>query len=181
MPQVFDFNRNHFELFGMTPRFGIDLPELDRAYRELQSQVHPDKFAHLPVAEVRAAMQSATQVNGAYQTLKSPQQRAKYLIELAGGTVDNQGDAGLPGQFLMEQMEWREKVEAALEVHDTTALDLLARETADGLRGLHAELAQVIDANRDIPAARLALFRLMFLDKLREEIDDALADIDAVQ
>ncbi len=180
MPQAFDFNRNHFELFGMTPRFSVDMAELDRAYRGLQSQVHPDKFAHLPDAERRAAMQWATQVNGAYQALKSPQDRAKYLIELAGSPIDNHGNAGLPPSFLMEQMEWREKVEAARGAHDTAALERLSDETAGSLRGLHAELAQLIDANHDIPAARLALFRLMFLDKLREEIGGALDEIDTV-
>jgi molecular chaperone HscB len=180
MPQTFDFNRNHFELFGMAPHFAIDPPQLDKAYRELQSQVHPDRFAHLPEAERRAAMQWATQVNGAYQALKSPQARAKYLLELEGVTVDKQGDAGLPPTFLMEQMEWREKVEVARDAADGAALAALAGETDTELKDLLAELEQLFDREHDIAAARLALFRLMFLDKLRGEIADARDEIDAV-
>jgi molecular chaperone HscB len=180
MPQAFDFNRTHFELFGLVPRFAVDSAALDQAYRALQSQVHPDKFAHLSEPERRAAMQWATQVNGAYQTLKSPQQRAKYLIELAGGIVDNQGNAGLPPEFLMEQMEWREQVEAARDAGEIPALNALARDAADQIQSLHAELAKTIDQERDFAAARLVLFRLMFLDKLREEIADALDELDTV-
>jgi molecular chaperone HscB len=180
MSPAFDFSRNHFELFGLEPRFGIDLAALDRAYRELQSKVHPDRFAHLPQAERRAAMQWATQVNGAYQALKSPQARAKYLIELKGETVENEGGGGLPPSFLMEQMEWREKVEAAREANDVAALTALLQESTGVQRDLHAELERLLDRGHDLAAAKLALFRLMFLDKLHEEIGDAQEAIDTL-
>jgi molecular chaperone HscB len=173
MSSAFDFNRNHFELFGLEPRFGIEMDALDRAYRELQSKVHPDRFAHLPQAERRAAMQWAIQVNGAYQILKSPQARAQYLIELKGESVENHGGGGLPTSFLMEQMEWREKVEAAHEANDLAALTALLQESTGAQRDLHAELERLLDRGHDPKAAKLALFRLMFLDKLREEIGDA--------
>jgi molecular chaperone HscB len=62
---------NHFALFGMTPRFAIDIAVLDAAYRELQGRVHPDKFVAASDAEKRVAMQWATRANEAYQTLKS--------------------------------------------------------------------------------------------------------------
>jgi molecular chaperone HscB len=178
MPQTFDLNRNHFELFGITPRFALDLDALSRAYRELQSEVHPDRFAHLSDAEQRAAMQWATHVNGAYQTLKSPQARAKYLLELSGAAVDEHAGAGLPSEFLMEQMEWREKAEAAREHHNSEELSVLERESEAGLQQCYTELETALDREHDLAAARLALFRLMFLDKLRDEIGDALEAIE---
>jgi molecular chaperone HscB len=177
MPQSFDLNRNHFELFGVAPRFRIDIDALNRAYRGIQSEVHPDRFAHLSGAEQRAAMQWATHVNGAYQTLKSPQARAKYLLELQGDAVDEHASAGLPAAFLMEQLEWREKVEAAREQGKPAELSVLERESEAGLQRCYAELESALDGARDLAAARLALFRLMFLDKLREEIGDALEAI----
>ena len=42
---MIDFSRNHFELFGLPERFRFDAAALDRAYRELQGEVHPDRFA----------------------------------------------------------------------------------------------------------------------------------------
>ena len=177
MTQAFDLNRNHFELFGMAPRFKLDMAALDMAYRNLQSQVHPDKFAHLSGAEQRAAMQRATHVNGAYQTLKSPLFRARYLIELAGIETGDEANRALPAAFLMEQMEWRESVEAARERGDADALAVLDRNSSDAIRQRHAELEQALDVKHDGEVARRSLYHLMFLDKLREEIGDALDSI----
>ena len=72
----FDFNRNHFELFGLPLTFALDSAELESAYRNLQGQVHPDKFAHLSDAEKRASMQWSSRVNEAYQALRTPLNRA---------------------------------------------------------------------------------------------------------
>ena len=38
-------NANHFELFGLPATFAIDSDALDDAYRALQTEVHPDRFA----------------------------------------------------------------------------------------------------------------------------------------
>jgi molecular chaperone HscB len=174
MPQSFDLNRNHFELFGLEPRFALDLDALNRAYRQVQSEVHPDRYAHLPAAEQRAAMQWATHVNGAFQTLKSPQARAKYLLELRGEPVDEEGRADLPPEFLMEQMEWRERVETAADTGDAAGLAALEQETGDALLQSHAALESALDRDNDLAAAKQELFRLMFVVKLRAEIGDAL-------
>ena len=45
-----NLNQNHFELFGIPVRFEVDTGELDRRYRELQREVHPDRFAAAPEA-----------------------------------------------------------------------------------------------------------------------------------
>ena len=68
---MIDFSRNHFELFGLPARYRFDASTLDQAYRALQSQVHPDKHAHAAESDRRLAMQWATRINEAYQTLKS--------------------------------------------------------------------------------------------------------------
>ena len=79
--------QNHFELFHLPQRFAIDMEALDKAYREVQSRVHPDKFSNATDAEKRVAMQWATRANEAYQTLKNPYKRAAYLCELRGAPI----------------------------------------------------------------------------------------------
>src|SRR4051812_19129219 len=79
--------RSHFELFGLSSAFALDSEALERAYREIQSRVHPDRFAHAGDAERRASLQWTTHVNEAYRALKDPVQRAKYLLELNGVDV----------------------------------------------------------------------------------------------
>jgi molecular chaperone HscB len=75
-----DFARNHFELLGLPAQYAVDPARLEHGYRELQSQVHPDRFAAATEAERRVAMQWATRVNEAYRTLRNPLERARYLL-----------------------------------------------------------------------------------------------------
>ncbi|MBR7784595.1 Fe-S protein assembly co-chaperone HscB, partial [Undibacterium luofuense] len=82
--------QNHFELFQLAPRFSLDMAQLDAAYREVQSQVHPDKFVQASEAEKRVAMQWATRANEAYQTLKKPLKRASYLCEIHGVDLETE-------------------------------------------------------------------------------------------
>ena len=47
---------SHFQLFGLVPEFGLDMAGLERAYRELQAKVPPDRYASADAADRRAAM-----------------------------------------------------------------------------------------------------------------------------
>src|SRR5688572_32104723 len=100
--------RSHFELFGLAPAFGLETEALEKSYREIQSQVHPDRFAHAGDAERRASLQWTTRVNEAFQTLKNPVQRASHLLALRGVDVAFETNTAMPERFLMQQMELRE-------------------------------------------------------------------------
>lgn len=169
---MIDFRQNHYELFGLQPRFKLDLSELEQAYRSLQSRVHPDKFVHAGDAERRASMQSATQVNEAYRTLKNPLARARYLLALHHIDVKSETNTAMTPEFLQEQMQWREAVEeAAARPAELAALAArLGREMQDH----YAQLERQLDGERDYPRAADAVRKLMFLERLREEISDAL-------
>lgn len=97
--------QNHFELFQLPARFDVDMALLDAAYREVQGRVHPDRFVNASDAEKRVAMQWATRANEAYQTLKNPMQRARYLCELHGVDLQTESNTAMPMDFLMEQMK----------------------------------------------------------------------------
>src|SRR6187402_2990730 len=104
---------DHFQLFDLLPRFALDMAALDHAYRSVQGQVHPDRFAASTAAENRVAMQWATQANEAYRTLKSPLKRAAYLCERAGVPIDAESNTTMPTEFLMQQLHWREALDDA--------------------------------------------------------------------
>ena len=67
---MIDFSRNHFELFGLPERFVVDADALERSYRALQSEVHPDRFAAAAETQRRLALQSSARVNEAYRALQ---------------------------------------------------------------------------------------------------------------
>src|SRR3989442_9513042 len=107
-----NLNQNHFELFGLPARFAVDAAALEARYRELQREVHPDRFAAAPEIERRASMQLATRVNEAYQTLKSPLRRAVYILRLRRADPEVQTDTAVPPEVLMEQINLRQRNEA---------------------------------------------------------------------
>ena len=170
-----DLNQDFFTLFGLPRRFAMDVDRLEQAYRDRQAQVHPDRHAHRSDAEKRVAMQWATQVNEAYRTLRKPLLRARYLLELEGVDAGVETNTAMAPAFLMEQMEWREAVEEAREGGDVADLEHLHQRLAHHAHEMHASLgAQLDDPPPDLEAAADTVRRLMVIEKLQEELDDAL-------
>lgn len=166
-----DFSKNHFALFGLPVDFNVDLPSLDRTYRDVQREVHPDRFANAPDAEKRVAAQWATQANEAYRVLKSPLARGRYVLHLNGIDTEEESNTAMPVPFLMQQMEWREAVVNAKTTHDEPALLQLAADQRAQEQALFALLAQQLAAAATMPDGRATVRKLRFLEKLGEEID----------
>ena len=161
---------SHFQLFGLPPAFALDVERLDAAYRDIQARVHPDKFAHAGEAERRASMQMTTRVNEAYRTLKDPLKRAIHLLELNGVDVAFETDTAMPTEFLMEQMEIRERLE---ESKRTSDLDLLQTGLSQQKNAIEKQIATEIDSEKNYENARSLVRKLMFFDRLAEEVDEA--------
>lgn len=174
-----DFHANHFQLFGLPETFRLDVARLDDAYRRLQNEVHPDRFAASGEAERRLSMQWAAKVNEAYQALKQPLARAAYLLQLRGHEVFSARHTAFPPAFLMQQMEWRESIDEARRRGDATALDKLWRELREGAAALEARLATELDDLKDDEAAATSARELKFLLKLIDEVGDAQEELDA--
>src|SRR5213075_2247069 len=162
--------QSHFDLFGLQPAFAVDEERLESAYREIQSRVHPDRFAHAGDAERRASLQWTTRVNEAYRTLRNPVSRASHLLALNGVDVAFETNTAMPAEFLMEQMELREALE---EAKDAAGLDDLRKSLLSDRRSLEAQVAQAIDADKDYKGAAGLVRKLQFLHRLDEEIDEA--------
>jgi molecular chaperone HscB len=177
---IFDLEtvqRDYFSLFGVPRRQELDVARLESLYRDIQAKVHPDKHAHLSDSDKRMAMQWATHVNEAYQTLKDPLKRALYLLRLAGHDVGLESNTAMPTEFLMAQMELREAVAEAKDAGDATTLDALHRRLRKEIGGEYALLQQTLDGGAFERAGALVR-QLMFQEKLFHEIDDALAMVD---
>ncbi|XZG69753.1 Fe-S protein assembly co-chaperone HscB [Chitinibacteraceae bacterium HSL-7] len=170
----FDFNQSHFDLFGLPPQFVLDSLALDAAYRALQVQYHPDRFASADDSARRMALQITTRVNEAYQTLKSPLARGRYLLSLSGVDTQEETNTAMPVDFLMQQMEWREAVADAKLARDDGALDALAEEVGEARLALEAKLGALIDGGGLPEEAAMSVRKLRFLEKLEHEIGDAI-------
>jgi len=175
---MIDFSRNHFDLFGLAPAFRFDGAVLDRAYRQLQSEVHPDRFAGGSDAEKRIALQASARVNEAYRALKSPVQRAQYLLRLNGIEAVSETDTALPIEFLERQLERREEAAQAQAGGDVRMLSSLLADARAESHALETVLARMLDGERAFAAARTQVRELTFLTKLGEDIDAMLASVE---
>jgi DnaJ-domain-containing protein 1 len=83
----------------------------------------------------------------------------------------------MPPDFLMEQMSWRERIEAGSE--EPEALVRLRAGLRDESRKVYEELHDQLDEGRDDEAASQTVRALMFYAKLDEEIEAKLAELEA--
>jgi molecular chaperone HscB len=173
-----DLQQDYFRLFDLPPGFALDLSRLEQAYRALQTQVHPDTAAHLSDVEQRLAMQYSTRVNEAYQTLRNPLRRGRYLLSLRGVDTQEETNTAMPLDFLMAQMNWREEIADARASADADALDGIASRLRAETRLLENQLSAALDEVADNALAAELVRKLRFMEKLAEEIHSAYDAID---
>jgi molecular chaperone HscB len=167
-----DHSTTHFERFGLTPSFDVDVALLAERYRDSQRTVHPDRFANASDHERRLSMQQATLINEGYQVLKDPLKRGRYLLQLAGRPLDDEPHTNSDITFLMEQMELREALGEVRNASDAHAeLGVIMDRIEDDIARLVDELQQYFSAgdedSLDLAADRLT--KMQFYEKLRQE------------
>jgi molecular chaperone HscB len=149
-------------LFDVPRQFEQDAQAIDARWKRLQREVHPDRFVAQGPAAQRVAMQWSVRINEAVKRLRSPLLRAAYLCELGGAPIQANDNTAMPAPFLMQQMAWREALDDAAQLGDVLALqaDVLAYQTR-----LMAELAGLIDKDRNFVAAAGVVRSLMFVER----------------
>ncbi|MEJ8838424.1 Fe-S protein assembly co-chaperone HscB [Ramlibacter sp. AN1133] len=169
-----DLSTSDFELFGLPQRFAQERSEIDARWKELQRGAHPDKFAAQGAAAQRVALQWSVRINEAYQRLKDPLRRAAYLCELAGAPIDAHSNTAMPGDFLMEQMDWREALD---EADSEDELDALSERVTSRRRAMLARIAELLDVERDPRGAAQQVRALMFIERFAEDVEGRLAQL----
>jgi len=174
---MIDFSRDYFALFGLPARYRFDPVDLDRAYRALQSEIHPDRYASAGESERRLALQSSARVNEAYRALKDPVGRAQYLLSLRGIDALAETNTALPQEFLERELERREALADAHAARDQGRLDALLRDVRSDAATLESSLATALDAE-EWDAWRDTVRELRFLSKVAADIEAALVDVE---
>ncbi len=179
---MIDFAKNYFELFGLDTDYAVDAGKLSARYRELQRVVHPDRFAGASEQQRRLSMQGSTLVNEAYETLRDPVARGKYLIELLGGDPDQAASNHDPS-FLMEQMELREELaEARNQPEPYTAISNIMTGINKRINGLMAGMALALEegGEKGLVEAAEILGKMQFLKKLQQDAENLEAELDDI-
>jgi len=163
-----NLNDTDFQLFAVPATFAQDRAVLDARWKELQREVHPDRFAAQGAAAQRVAMQWSVRINEAYQRLKDPIRRASYLCELNGAPLNAENNTAMPGAFLMQQMEWREALDDA---RDIAAVEVLQADVESTRARALSSLDWLIDEKGDYPGAVQQVRALMFIERFGEDVE----------
>jgi hypothetical protein len=140
---------DYFAIFGMPRRYNLDMKELKQRYLRLMTEYHPDKQHQLQLqiedpssssSSSSSPSISAHDITNAYQILTESHTRANHLLELIGqgiveendknhkshavGGSESSSSSALVGMdFLLQVMEWRERIETLTKCRTDTSND----------------------------------------------------------
>jgi len=189
---------DHFEVFGLPRRLGIDAAQLQRAFYELSRRSHPDFHQGAPPERQAEILEASARLNAAYRVLRDPIARVEYLVRLEEGRDTKEGAAvkpKAPPELLEEMFEIQEALQEARASEQAGGLDAASRETLVGQRDrlamrhrdeearLRGPLSEAWDrAGADARAGVLAAFKealatRAYLRTVIDDIDEALGEV----
>ena len=111
---------DYYAFMGLARRLHLDAAEIERRFRALSRQFHPDFFYNATTAERRASLERSSYLNDAYRTLKDPVARLQYLLQMEGLAPQGPAEASrqVPPALLEEVFALNEELD---EVRDARA------------------------------------------------------------
>ena len=184
---------DYFSFFGLPRRLVIDQAQLERRFRDLSRQFHPDYFYNAAATERLASLERSSYLNDAYRALRNPISRIENLLAIEGlpPAKSEDGTAKVPPGLLEEVFELNEQLDEIRESResggDPAALrERLesARKPIDLKREEHEREVEALSAQWDRQATASPAEKRATLDALRERllernyINNLLASID---
>jgi len=155
---------DYYTLFGFQRTFEIDMRELSSRFKELQKQVHPDKFAQADSVDLALSEKWAALINDGYKLLMKPLPRAIYILELVGYPLE-ENVIEMDPDFLSEIMELNEEVMEAGE----TEIKLLADRTKSKIEE-YVELIDILITNEEYEKAREEVAHMKYYSNVLDKI-----------
>jgi molecular chaperone HscB len=165
-----DLSQSYFELFGLKPAFAIDLKQLQVEQRRLQASYHPDRHVRASDRDKRLSIQLTSWINQAYETLRDPVKRSRYLLEISGADFPDDSSTTSDVGFLMEQIELRESIETCRQDPDGLAR---SEQIEASLRQREQELARDFVTGyeaADFDAAINASRKMQFIQRIQQQL-----------
>ena len=178
--QSFDPGQNYYELFGLNPDFDIDIASLRVEQQRLQAIHHPDRHVSADAAARRASVQMASLINQAFETLRDPVKRSRYLLQINGAELPDESATTGDTVFLMEQLELREAVEGCRD--SDAPLDCCAKLESQ-LHARAAELAENFVAEFEAGKLEEAMEisrKMQFIQRIQHQLDEIQFELEDV-
>jgi molecular chaperone HscB len=125
-----------FSFLGLPRRLVIDQALLERRFRDLSRQFHPDYFYNASPTERLASLERSSYLNDAYRTLRNPISRIEHLLAIEGlpSPKTEDGTAKVPPGLLEEVFELNEQLDEIRESRESGADPQALRERLDAAR-----------------------------------------------
>jgi molecular chaperone HscB len=169
--------KNYFEHFELPVTFNLDEGELRKKYLTKSREFHPDYYTLHEEGIQEDMLEQSSFNNKAYNILKDPFLRMKYILDLLG-VIKDEGENSLPQEFLMEMMDINEEMmELSMDYSEdnkSAVLDKihsiekeLQEEAKPALSRFNAE-----DPNmNDLQKIKDFYFKNRYLWRLKENLD----------
>jgi molecular chaperone HscB len=184
---------DYFTFLGLPRKLTLSVQDLERRFRDLSRQFHPDYFYNASPAERLASLERSSYLNDAYRALRNPVSRIEHLLAIEGmpSAKSEEGTAKVPPSLLEEVFSLNEELDEIREEResggDPAALQArldAARQPIDQKRAEHEKQLNELAARWDSQEQANAQERRETLAALRERllernyINNLLATID---
>ena len=162
---------DYYAFMGLPRRLNLDIEDIERRFRTLSRQFHPDFFYNATTAERRASLERSSYLNDAYRTLKDPISRLQYLLQMEGMAPQGPAEASrqVPPALLEEVFALNEELD---DVRDARA----GGAPADVWRGRLERARLPIEAKRVEHEAQLQELSARWdalADRPKDDVDRA--------
>jgi molecular chaperone HscB len=108
---------DYFSFLGLPRKLNLDADDLERRFRTLSRQFHPDYFYNATTGEKRASLERSSYLNDAYRALRQPASRIEYLLKLEGLGASGPAEASkqVPPGLLEEVFALNEELDEIRE------------------------------------------------------------------
>jgi len=161
--------QNYFELFDLETSFFISDSNLKDSYRREIARFHPDKYALKTDSEKLQALQNTSLLNTAFDSIKSPLNRASYLLKLDGIDPFDEKDTSMDHDFLISQIELREELEVIESKTDSDQLEDFIVRIDSHIQSKVESISNAFQVNSDSLQIKKDVRELKFYEQLAKE------------
>ncbi|HEY2908534.1 MAG TPA: Fe-S protein assembly co-chaperone HscB [Vicinamibacterales bacterium] len=187
--------KDYFSFLDLPRKLNIDMADLEKRFRALSRQFHPDYFVNAPAADRRQSLEQSSYLNDAYRTLKNPSARLEYLLGLEGLALKGPQEMSkaVPPALLEEVFALNEELDDIRELRSAGAsgeqwkprlerarapIDAKRDEHEAQLRILSDRWDALVDAGRENAEGQATLTALRERMLERSYINNLLAGIE---
>src|SRR6188508_3622523 len=112
---------DYFAFFGLPRKLVIDQAQLERRFRDLSRQFHPDYFYNAAATERLASLERSSYLNDAYRALRNSISRIEHLLAIEGlpPAKSEDGTAKVPPGLLEEVFALNEELDEIRELRES--------------------------------------------------------------